>query len=110
MWGQPSHSFGALTDGLADHAAGRATTPVRTSSSYTPFMGLRNRALGSLPSRNKFVLQACREALARKGGDWPKDFFAPLADPEDERLLAEAGMELETAVLAHRRNCGAVAL
>ena len=61
-------------------------------------------------SRNKFVLQACREALARKGGDWPKDFFAPLAAPEAERPLAEAGMELETAVLAHRRNRGAVAL
>jgi len=61
-------------------------------------------------SRNKFVLQACREALARKAGDWPLDFFTPLADPADERLLAEAGKELEAAVLAHRRNRGAVAL
>jgi hypothetical protein len=61
-------------------------------------------------SRNRFVLQACREALARKGGDWPRDFFAPPANPEDERLLAEAGKELETVVLAHRRNRGAAAL
>ena len=61
-------------------------------------------------SRNRFVLQACREALARKAGEWPRDFFAPLADPEDERLLAEAGKELEAVVLAHRRNRGAVAL
>ena len=61
-------------------------------------------------SRNKFVLQACRDALARKAGEWPKDFFAPFSDPEDERLLAEAGAELEAVVLAHRRNRGAVAL
>jgi len=61
-------------------------------------------------SRNRFVLQACREALARKGGEWPRDFFTPLADPADERLLAEAGRELEAVVLAHRQNRGAVAL
>jgi hypothetical protein len=59
-------------------------------------------------SRNRFVLQACREALARKAGTWPQDFFAPLADPADERLLAEAGNELEAAVLARRRNRGTV--
>jgi hypothetical protein len=67
-------------------------------------------ARGSGQSRNKFVLQACRDALARKAGEWPRDFFAPLTDPGDERLLAEAGKELEAAVLAHRRNRGAVAL
>jgi hypothetical protein len=61
-------------------------------------------------SRNRFVLQACREALARKAGEWPKDFFVPLASPEDEQLLAEAGKELEAVVLAHRRNRGTVAL
>jgi hypothetical protein len=66
------------------------------------------RVLGQ--SRNRFVLQACREALARKAGEWPRDFFAPLPDPGDERLLVEAGKELETAVLAHRRNRGAMAL
>jgi hypothetical protein len=59
--------------------------------------------------RNRFVLQACREALARKVGDRPRDFFAPLADPDDQRLLAEAGRELESVVLSHRRNRGSVA-
>ena len=67
-------------------------------------------ARGRGQSRNKFVLQACREALARKAGEWPRVFFAPLSDPGDEQLLAEAGKELEAAVLAHRRNRGAVAL
>jgi len=57
-------------------------------------------------SRNRFVLQACREALARKAGEWPRDFFAPLADPDDERLLADAARELETIVLESRRNRG----
>ena len=61
-------------------------------------------------SRNRFVLQACRDALDRKAGEWPRDFFVPPADPDDARLLAEAGKELEAAVLAHRRNRGTVAL
>jgi hypothetical protein len=61
-------------------------------------------------SRNRFVLRACRDALARTAGDWPRDFFSPLADPEDARLLAEAGEDLEAIILAHRRNRGAVAL
>ncbi len=42
-------------------------------------------------SRNRFVLQACREALARRSGEWPQDFFAPLANSDDQRLLAETG-------------------
>lgn len=61
-------------------------------------------------SRNRFVLEACREALARKAGDWPEGFFSPLADPDDERLLAEAGRDFEAMVLAQRRNRGAAAL
>lgn len=60
-------------------------------------------------SRNRFVLDACREALARRAGDWPADFFDPLADPDDERLLAEAGRDFEAMVLAQRRNRGAAA-
>ncbi len=40
----------------------------------------------------------------------PDIFFTPLANPDDERVLAEAGRALEAAVLAHRRNRGAVVL
>jgi hypothetical protein len=61
-------------------------------------------------SRNRFVLQACREALARKAGEWPRDFFVPLAGSDDERLLGEAVEELENVVLTHRRNRGTAAV
>lgn len=61
-------------------------------------------------SRNRFVVEACRDALARKSGEWPKGFFDPLDDPQDATMLAEASRDLETAVLARRRNRGAVAL
>ena len=61
-------------------------------------------------SRNRFVLQACTEALARTAGEWPAGFFDVPLGPEDGRLLAEASRELEKSVLAHRVNRGAVAL
>ena len=50
-------------------------------------------------SRNRFVLQACGEALARGSGEWPAGFFDPLSSREDDRLLAEAARELEKAGL-----------
>jgi hypothetical protein len=61
-------------------------------------------------SRNKFVLQACGEALAREAGAWPQDFFEPSLDPDDENVLAQATRELEREVRARRTNRGAVAL
>jgi hypothetical protein len=61
-------------------------------------------------SRNRFVLQACREALARQAGEWPAGFFDSPYSQEDERLLAEASRELEKYVLTRRMNRGAVAL
>ena len=74
---------------------------------------LRNidRAARSLGvSRNRFVLQACGEALARQAGEWPAGFFDSSNTKEDEKLLAEATKELEKSVLARRMNRGAVAL
>jgi len=61
-------------------------------------------------SRNRFVLQACGEALARQAGEWPAGFFDSPHRKEDETLLAEATRELEKGVLARRMNRGAVAL
>ena len=61
-------------------------------------------------SRNRFVLQACGEALARQAGEWPAGFFDTSNSKEDEELLAEATRELEEGVLAQRMNRGAVAL
>jgi hypothetical protein len=61
-------------------------------------------------SRNRFVLQACREALARQAGEWPAGFFDSLYGTEDQKLLAEATRELETGILTRRMNRGAVVL
>ena len=66
-------------------------------------------ARGMGMSRNRFVLQACREALARQAGEWPAGFFDSSYSNEDEKLLAEATLELERGVLARRMNRGAVA-
>lgn len=61
-------------------------------------------------SRNRFVIQACKEALARQSGEWPKRFFEPAHSQEDQGLLAQASRELEKEVLTRRTNRGAVAL
>ena len=61
-------------------------------------------------SRNKFVLQACGEALARQAGEWPAGFFDPPHSKEDRTLLVESTQELEQFVLTRRMNRGAVAL
>jgi metal-responsive CopG/Arc/MetJ family transcriptional regulator len=60
-------------------------------------------------SRNRFVIKACEEALARQAGEWPEGFFNPLDDHEERKLLAEATRDLEREVLARRMNRGAVA-
>ena len=70
-----------------------------------------DRAAQSLGvSRNKFVLQACGDALAKQDGVWPQGFFDSLSGSEERSLLEEATRELEREVLARRMNRGAVAL
>ena len=61
-------------------------------------------------SRNRFVLDACREALARNGGEWPAGMFDAPLKPDDQALLTQATKELEGIVAAGRRNRGAVLL
>ena len=60
-------------------------------------------------SRNRFVLQACNDALARQAGEWPAGFFDSSYTIEEERLLSEAAWDLERGVLARRRNRGTTA-
>jgi hypothetical protein len=67
-------------------------------------------ARASNMSRNKFVLQACSEALARQAGEWPEGFFDLPPSKADRALLAESTRELEQGVLARRMNRGSVAL
>jgi hypothetical protein len=61
-------------------------------------------------SRNRFVIKACGDALARQAGEWPQGFFDSEFSNVDKKLLAEATRELENEVLARRMNRGAVAL
>ena len=58
-------------------------------------------------SRNKFVIEACRSAMARDAGEWPDGFFDGQLSDIDQNLLREAVLELEDAVIRHRRNRGA---
>ena len=58
-------------------------------------------------SRNRFVIEACEEAVAEDAGEWPPGFFDLDLSDEDRRLLQTAGKELEAAAMQNRRNRGA---
>lgn len=58
-------------------------------------------------SRNRFVIEACEEAVAEDAGEWPAGFFELDLSEDDLRLLRTAGRELEEAVMQNRRNRGA---
>jgi len=55
-------------------------------------------------SRNRFIIQACEDALNHMGGEWPSGFFQPIPDEEDSRVLREAAIEMEKAIFAKRKN------
>ncbi len=57
-------------------------------------------------SRNRFVLEACKEALQRDAGEWPEGFFRQSLSHEEKDLLLEAVSEMEIAISQNRRNRG----
>ena len=59
-------------------------------------------------SRNRFVIQACEQAVAGDAGQWPDGFFEPLPSPDDQALLNEAAAEMDEAVRRSRANRGAL--
>lgn len=61
-------------------------------------------------SRNKFVIQACQESIARDAGTWPEGFFRPALTAGELALLRAAGTELEQSIHTTRRNRGAALL
>jgi hypothetical protein len=61
-------------------------------------------------SRNRFVIQACRDAMERHGGDWPAKFFQDDLPASDKELINEGTRDLEREIRAARRSRGAVAL
>ena len=61
-------------------------------------------------SRNKFVIQACQDALAKDVGEWAQGFFDLDLAAEDLSVLRAAGADLERSIRAVRRNRGALVL
>jgi metal-responsive CopG/Arc/MetJ family transcriptional regulator len=55
-------------------------------------------------SRNRFITQACEEAVSNSSGQWPEDFFEMEHDEENMNLLREAGLEMEEAIISARKN------
>ena len=55
-------------------------------------------------SRNRFIIQACEEALKNSAGQWPQDFFEPGLSPANLRLLKEGVAEMEAAIIKMRKN------
>jgi uncharacterized protein (DUF1778 family) len=58
-------------------------------------------------SRNRFVIQACEQAVASDLGEWPDGFFELRLSDDDQALLSEAASELEQIILRNRANRGA---
>ena len=58
-------------------------------------------------SRNRFVMRACQDAIARDAGEWPEGFFRLDLDPTELAVLREAGTELERSIRGTRNSRGA---
>lgn len=55
-------------------------------------------------SRNRFIVQACEEALNSYAGQWPEGFFEYEDHEEDLSLLKEGVLEMEEAIISMRKN------
>lgn len=55
-------------------------------------------------SRNRFIIQACEQALNNSAGHWPEGFFEHELSGEDLRLLREGVLEMEDAIISMRNN------
>jgi len=55
-------------------------------------------------SRNRFIIEACEQALERTEGQWPDDFFEDELSEEDLGLLREGVSEMEEAIRTQRRS------
>ena len=58
-------------------------------------------------SRNKFVMRACQDAVAKDAGAWPENFFRLDLDPGKLAVLRDAGHDMERSIRATRRSRGA---
>ena len=58
-------------------------------------------------SRNRFVMRACQDAIAKDAGAWPESFFCLDLQPGELAVLRGAGHEMERSIRAARRSRGA---
>jgi len=61
-------------------------------------------------SRNRFIIQACEQALKNRAGQWPEGFFDSEIDKKDFKLLTKGVQEMEDAIIGRRKNRSAVDL
>ena len=55
-------------------------------------------------SRNRFIIQACEQALNSYAGQWPEDFFSSELDEENLKLLEQSVLEMEQNIINRRKN------
>jgi hypothetical protein len=55
-------------------------------------------------SRNRFIVQACEQAVVNDAGEWPEDFFESDLSGGDLRLLREGVAEMEEAIIRMRKS------
>jgi len=61
-------------------------------------------------SRNRFIVQACEQAVVNDAGEWPENFFEPDLSGDDFRLLREGVAEMEEAIIRMRKSRRGMAL
>jgi len=55
-------------------------------------------------SRNRFIIEACENALNNEAGQWPEGFFEKRLKKNDFAILHKAVMEMEEAIISRRRS------
>jgi hypothetical protein len=55
-------------------------------------------------SRNRFIVEACEQAVVNNAGEWPEDFFEPDLSGDDLRLLREGVAEMKEAIISMRKS------
>jgi hypothetical protein len=55
-------------------------------------------------SRNRFIVQACEQAVVNDAGEWPENFFESDLSGGDLRLLREGVAEMEEAIIRMRKS------
>ncbi len=61
-------------------------------------------------SHDKFIMEACKQALETNAGQWSGDFFNSYLPAADLRLLREGVKEMEMAIKQNRTNRSGEAL